>query len=804
MKVTLNWLRQYVDFTGSPEDLAEKLTMLGMEVEAMQKIGGEFEGIVVAQVITRDKHPNADKLSLCRVNDGRGERQIVCGAQNFKAGDKVPLILPGQTLPLKPGQPPMTIKVGKIRGVESQGMLCSPDELGLPEKIDGLLILREDAVVGQPFAEYLGRAGTDVVYDLEITPNRPDWNSVIGIARELSALTGSPLRIPDVTIPASSIGNEPTEKFVQVRDEQPELCPRYTARLIRGVKIGPSPDWLRSALEKAGVRSINNVVDVTNFVMLESGQPLHAFDFRLLGSSPAIVVRLAAAGEKFTTLDGKEHTLTGEMLLIADESKGIALAGIMGGQNSEINSDTSDVLLESACFKPQNIRATSKKLELRTDSSYRFERGADVGICDWASRRAAQLIIQTAGGTLLDPAIDHYPSPPAPKEITLRHEKTNELLGITVPAEDQNKFLERLDLARSGDSTFRIPTFRVDLKREADLIEEIARLYGINKIPSTPPRGAIGSHTFDSIHDQIGEARRILTGLGLNEAQGQTLISDASATLLGNQTQIAGLQRPLSSDMNVLRPSLLPGLLDSLRHNLTRQNGDVALFEIGRVFLQADGKFKEERRLAIALTGRRYAPFWSGADREAKFDIYDLKGALEEFFDQYGMRGLSWNRREPGGTFFLESAFIQLGKMPLGEAGQLSPVLQKRYDLRDAVFLAELNFDQLLARRVSAKTFKPLPTFPAIRRDVAMLVPEATAHEAVTVAVKQAKPANLEKFELFDVFRGKNIPEGQKSVAYAFTYRNAERTLTDAEVNTAHEKLIEQFKRDLSATVRDT
>lgn len=810
MKVTLNWLRQYVDFSGSAEELASHLTMLGLEVEGVQKLGGEFEGIVVAQVITRDKHPNADKLSLCRVNDGQDERQIVCGAQNFKAGDKVPLILPGHTLPARPGQPPVTIKVGKIRGVESQGMLCSPDELGLPDKTDGLLILREDAQIGQSFANYLGRQNSDVVYDLEVTPNRPDWNSVIGIAREISALTRQQLKLPEIKISPAQVGSEPTAKHVRVRVDEPELCPRYVARLIRGVKIGPSPDWLRSNLEKAGLRSINNVVDVTNFVMLETGHPLHAFDFRLLtaGASglPAVIVRRAQAGEKFVTLDGKERSLTGQMLLIADETRGIALAGVMGGQNSEINSDTADVLLESACFKPQNIRATSKKLELRTDSSYRFERGADVGNCDWASRRAAQLILATAGGTLLEPAIDAYPAPAAPREITLRHFKTNNLLGVVIPDEDQNGFLERLGLQRTGDATFRIPTFRVDLKTGVDLIEEIGRLYGVDKIPATPPRGAIGVNAFDAMHDQMAEARRILTGLGLNEAQGQTLISETAAALPphAGASQTAGLRYPLSGDMNVLRPSLLPGLLDALHHNIARQNTDLALFEIGRVFHQVDGKFKEERRLALALTGRRAPVFWSGADRDAKFDIADLKGALEEFLEQFGLRGISWTRQEASGPFYLESAAIQLGKLALGEIGQLSPVLQKKYDLRDAVFLAELNFEQLLARRAPAKTFKPLPQFPAIRRDVAMLVPDATSHDEVGAVVKKTRPANLEKFEIFDVFRGKNIPAGQKSVAYAFIYRNPERTLTDAEVNAAHEKLVEQFKQALHATVRET
>ncbi|HEX3797891.1 MAG TPA: phenylalanine--tRNA ligase subunit beta [Verrucomicrobiae bacterium] len=808
MKVTLNWLKQYVDFNWSPAELSERLTMIGIEVEGVQKIGGEFEGIVVAQVITRDKHPNADKLSLCRVNDGTGERQIVCGAQNFQAGDKVPLILPGASLPPKPGdKEPFTIKVGKIRGVESHGMLCSPQELGLPDQVDGLLILSPDARVGQPFAEYLGRAGNDVVYDLEITPNRPDLNSVIGIAREISAVTGNPLKIPNPgNLPASGAK---TAELIAVKIEDAELCPRYAARIIRGVKVGPSPDWLKQTLEKVGIRSISNVVDVTNYVMLEIGQPLHAFDYHLVtaanGQRPTIVVRRASEGEKFTTLDGQQRTLTNQALLIADETKGIALAGIMGGQNSEITSNTKDVLIESAYFKPQNIRATSKKLELRTDSSYRFERGGDVGICDWASRRAVQLILETAGGELAEGVVDVYPQPAEPKTISLRPEKTSQLVGIEIPADRQIKSLQSLglELTNAGSSTpaFRIPTFRVDLKREVDLIEEVARLFGIENIPSTPPRGAIGANAFDSVHDQLAEARRILTGLGLSEAQGQTLISSASAKLTGESV---ALQNPLSNDMDALRPSLIPGLLDALRHNLNRKNHDVALFEIGRVFAPNNGQVREERRVAIILTGQRQVPFWSGEDRAAKFDTYDLKGVLEEFLEQFGLRGYTFARREQSTTLLLESGTIQLGKNSLGELGQLLPALARRYDLRDAVLIAELNLDLLLARRNPSRMLKPLPQFPTIRRDVAMLVPEATTHEAVLGAVKQVKPANLENVELFDIFRRQNVPTGQKSLAYAFTYRNAERTLTDNEVNAAHEKLVEAFKRTLNATLRES
>ncbi len=801
MKVTLNWLKQYVDFDWSPDQLSERLTMIGIEVEGVEKVGGEFEGIVVAQVITRDKHPNADKLSLCRVNDGRGERQIVCGADNFKAGDKVPLIFPGHSLPAKAGQQPFTIKVGKIRGVESHGMMCSPQELGLPDQVEGLLILKEDAKVGQPFAEYLGRAGSDVVYDLEITPNRPDLNSVVGIAREIAAVTGNPLKLPEIRIQTSASS---IEDLVAVRIEDAELCPRYVARVVKGVKIGPSPEWLKATLEKVGVRSINNVVDVTNYVMLEIGEPLHAFDYHLLtrangAAHPRIIVRRAAEGEKFMTLDGQERTLTDQMLLIADETKSLAVAGVMGGQNSEINLNTVNVLIESAYSKPGSIRATSKKLELRTESSYRFERGGDIEICDWASRRAAQLILETAGGALASGAVDAYPKPFEPTQIPLRNTQTNAVLGVEVPPEEQIESLQRLGLeitmaAGVGPSTagrtpyttvFRVPSFRVDLKREID---------------------------------EIAEARRILLGLGMSEAQGQTLISESAAKLITGDALVP-LSNPLSSDMNVLRPSLLPGLLDALRHNISHKTYDVALFEIGRTFTNDDAGrvpsggvpprepttsgIKEERRVAIALTGQRAPLFWSGDERHAKFDIFDLKGSLEEFFERFGMRGLSYVRR-PGSTpLFLESATIHLGKFPEGEMGQLLPPLAKRYDLRDAVLLAELNLDLLLARRNTSKSFRALPAFPPIRRDIAMVVPEATTHEAVLQLVKQAKPPNLESTELFDVFRGKNVPSGQKSMAYAFTYRNAERTLTDVEVNAAHAKLVDQFKQRLQAVVRE-
>jgi phenylalanyl-tRNA synthetase beta chain len=808
MKVTLNWLKQYVDFNWSPEELTERLTMLGLEVEGVQKISGAFDGIVVAQILTRDPVPGSDKLSVCKVNDGKGERTIICGAQNHKPGDKVPLILPNFALPLKAGdKEPFVIKERKVFGITSQGMMCSPQELGLPDQVDGLLILPTDAPIGKPFGEFIGRTGSDVVYDLEVTPNRPDLNSVIGIAREIAALTGNPLKIPAIVF--LNTDSEPIGDMVSVRNDEPELCPRYTVRIVRQVNVGPSPDWLRSILEKVGVRSINNVVDITNYVMLESGQPLHAFDYQLLqrhaANAPKIIIRRANEGEKFTTLDGKARTLTDQMLLIADEMQAVALAGVMGGKNSEIHAGTENVLIESAYFKPQNIRATSKKLELRTDASYRFERGGDVGICDWASRRAAQLICDLADGQLLGHAIDNFPNEISSKEITLHFSKSKDLLGVGISHAEQIGFLTKLGLAivkqEPGECTFKIPSWRVDLKREVDLIEEVGRLYGIEKIPATPPRGALGANAFDSVYDQIGEARRILTGLGLNEAQGQTLVAKEECRI--KNEELVALANPLSSEMDVLRPSLLPGLIHSLRHNVSRKNYDAALFEIGRVFTNVNGHAKENRSVAVAITGQRAQPFWSGGERDAKFDACDLKGFVEEMLEQFGLRGIAFGKRAESTALFLESATVTLGgKVPLGELGQLLPTLAKKYDLRDAVFLAELNLDLLLMKRNPARSFKALPQFPSSRRDVAMLVAEATTHEAVLQTVKQAKAVNLESVELFDVFRGKGVPEGQKSLAYAFTYRAPDKTLTDTDVNTAHAKVLETLKTHLQVELR--
>lgn len=807
MKITYNWLARYVDFDWPPEELGERLTMLGLEVEKLERVGGGYEGIVAAEVLSQEPHPNADRLSVCRVNDGKGERQIVCGANNFKPGDKVPLILPGNALPKSSGsEKPLVIKAGKIRGAASDGMLCSGKELGVSEDAEGLMILDSGAQAGTPFADYLGAEAVDYVLDLEVTPNRPDWNSVIGIAREVGALSGGALKLPSVELEETE---DPVAERVCVRVEDAALCPRYSARLIRNGRVGPSPAWVRRLLEKIGIRSINNVVDATNFVMMETGQPLHAFDYRQLAGwergAATISARRARDGESFVTLDGREHRLPREAIMIADEEKALAIGGVMGGLNSEISESTQDILLESACFLPQSIRSTSKKLGIHTDASYRFERGSDPEIVDWASRRAGGLICEFSGGVLQAGATDAYPNPPSPSRISLRYEKTNRLLGVEIPGREQASLLRRLGLRQGEESEssgeFWIPSFRMDLKQEVDLIEEVARLYGADRIPATPPQGTVGRHEHDKLHDGLALARQILVGQGLREIQAQTLISERAAGIPSG-LELLALENPLSSDMNVLRPSLLPGLVEALRHNANRGLEDASLFEAGKVFCLRNGRPAEEERLALALTGGRFPPFWTKGKEAGDFDLFDLKGRLELLLEALGVRGGQWRRAETSESPFVEEGLLWIGKRVIGRLGQMQPRLAAHLDLKKAVLLAELDWRLLLAHRGGGKSFQALPMFPSVRRDAAMLVDETVSHAEVLRTVKKAKPDFLQKVELFDVFRGKGIPDGKKSVAYAFVYRDRRRTLKDEEVAAAHAKVIQRLQDEVAAEIR--
>ncbi len=743
MKFTYNWLKQYVDFEWSPSELAEKLTDAGIEVEDVQSLGGKIpEQVVIAQILSSEKHPNADKLSVCRVNDGTMERQIVCGAKNYKVGDKVPLALPGTAMAAG-----FTIKESKLRGVVSQGMMCSAEELGLPKGEDGLLILPADAPVGKKFAEYIGLG--DTVFDIEVTPNRPDWLSMIGIAREVSALTGNPLKLPEIAITESGAND------VTVKVETPELCPRYTARLIRGVKIGPPPAWMKSLLDKVGMRSINNVVDVTNYVLLESGHPLHAFDYNLIRGRQ-VIVRRAVNGERYEAIDGSQHELSAEMLVIADTERAVALAGIMGGKNSEISDATTDVLLEAAHFHPPNIRKTSKKLGLVSDSSYRFERGTDIEGLVWASNRAAALIQQLAGGQVATGIVDVLAKPIERRRVTCRYAQVNRLLGIEVPPATVKKIFVGLGLNVVSDGeavTVEVPSFRVDLEREADLIEEVCRIHGVEKVPAKMLPAVAQVSEFDAQWDYRARVRQVLTALGFHEALNQTMVAEAPLRL----------QNPLTSDMGALRASLLPGLLQNLRTNVSRHQFDLKLFEIGRVFA-VDGT--EKLHLGLAMTGRRTTGDWQ---RTEKVDYLDLKGVLEEL-------GLT------------------------AEIQTIPAVQARKMDLRDEVVLAEL---ELPAAQPVEKHYRELPKFPAIQRDMALIVDEAVPHGAIMDAIAAAQNKHLERVELFDIFRGDPVPPGKKSLAYSLTFRAADRTLTDAEANAAHEQLKRAVQRAVQCEIRE-
>jgi phenylalanyl-tRNA synthetase beta chain len=760
MRFTYNWLKQYVDVDWPPGELADKLTFAGIEVEAVVPTGGGvLQQVLVCQVLSSDKHPNAERLSVCRVTDGHGERQIVCGAKNYKVGDKVPLALPGVVLPNG-----MTIEEAKLRGIESQGMMCSAEELGLPKGEEGLLILPADTPVGISLSEAFG--GTDTVFDIEVTPNRPDWLSLIGIAREICALTGRPLKLPEFSVHESG---EPVERLTSVTVDAPDLCPRYTARLVRGVKIGPSPGWLRQLLEKVGLRSVNNVVDVTNYVLLECGHPLHAFDCNRLAER-RVVVRRATEGEQFLAIDGSAHELTTDMLVIADGARAVALAGIMGGKDSEISDSTTDVLLESAWFLPANVRRTSKQRGLSTDSSYRFERGADIDGVIWASNRAAALIQQLAGGQVARGMIDVLARPIVKRRLRCRYAQVNRLLGIEVPPETVKSIFSGLSLsvvsATSDACQVEVPTFRVDLEQEADLVEEVCRIYGVERIPAKMQPSTPAVSEFDTKWDSLARVRQLLTALGFHEAQNQTLVSEGELRL----------QNPLSADQQALRARLEPGLVANLRANVSRHQYDVKLFEIGRVFA-ADGT--ESLHLALAVTGRQHSDAWEKSLRETRLDYFDLKGAMDELGDALGVAVNSAIR-------------------------QIPPVQARKLELRDAVYVAELDLGPLLAARRRDQSFRELPRFPAVVRDVALVVDDTVSHADVVAAIESARNKLLERVELFDIYTGSSIPTGKKSMAYSLTFRAADRTLTDAEVNGAHEQLKRSLVQKLKCEIRES
>ena len=777
MKFSVNWLREFVELPSNVDELADLLTMAGIEIEAIEKRGANFDKVVVAQIKASEQHPNADRLSVCQVDDGSGQtRQIVCGAKNYKVGDKVPLALPGAVL-----VGDLKIKPSKLRGVESQGMLCSPSELGLSEDSDGLLILSSDAKIGAPIASLFPE---DTILDVEITPNRGDLLSHFGLARDIAALT-------QVAAPLLPSGDGAPGWAGSSVISAPKECPFISFRKIDNVKVGPSPDWLRAKIESVGIRSINNIVDISNFVMIELGQPTHAFDADKLKG--AMNVRFAREGEKFLALDGKTYVLNPDNVVIADQERAVGLAGVMGGEETGVSETTKNILLEAAWILPASIRRTARTLNLPSDASYRFERRVDPGMVLAASNRAAELMREIAGAT---PAPEiatggKLPSPPA--DVLLRYDHVDELIGVPVLPTRVDEILHRFGLQPASSSkeqsSWRIPSYRFDIQRDVDLIEEIVRVVGIANVPSRYRSRFTAESEADRNHDFEANIRARLAGRGLNEARTSKLISRKNAALEG----AIELRNPLTEDHAALRGNFFSPLLAVLERNVLAGAERVAMFELGRVFLPPNGK--EERHLGLVLWGKLApATHWRSQDRV--FDYFDLKGVIES-----AIGPATFKRTERADLVLAVEIFSD--NQRVGIAGQVASDRVRAIGSTHPVLFAELNLE---AHAVSRPMYREIDKFPAITRDIAMIVPEDLAHEKIVATIASANEPLLASVELFDVFSGaqeKNFGAGKKSMAYALTYRDKTRTLTNEEITVVHAKIRERLQRELGVELRE-
>ncbi len=801
MKIPLSWLKEYVDFEDTVEGVADKLTFSGVEVEAIETVGGGVDGVVVGEVLSVEKHPNADKLTRCKVNfGGPAEMTVVCGAPNVAVGGKYPFAPLGTALPAG-----FTIEKRKVRGIFSEGMLCAEDELGISKNHDGLMVLDAKWEAGTPLAEVMGPPET--VIEVEITPNRPDCLSLLGVAREVAALYGTKLKLPDVTLAES---NPAAEKATSVTVEDLTDCPRYTARFLQSVKVGPSPEWMKQRLEAAGIRAINNIVDITNYVMLECGQPLHAFDQKLLAEG-RIVVRHPKPGEKIVTLDGVERELESQMLVIADAAKPMAVAGVMGGEHSGINETTTDVLLESANFRPAAIRSTSKKLGLLSESSYRFMRGVDAELAEFGSRRAAQLMVELAGAKLLTGVVDVRAEPKKPWAVTCRPARLEALLGISATPKEIAKVFESLELKvlRSGADLIevQVPTFREDLTREADLIEEYARIYGLKKLPPVRSMATIVPGADDKPAQAQGRLREVLAGLGLQQVMNYSFLGEGLLDLFDkdNTPNRVKLANPLTADHTVMRDALLPQVVENIGTNVSRQVSELAFFETGRVFrLGSDGVPSEEEHVAVGLLGpagrtglNKFRPV-----SEQEMFLW-IKGLWEQAASALNLRGASlrpadrpWG--EPG-----RGMEIVLDENVVGWLGLLNVGIAREWRIHEPVGLLEAAVQPLVKDIAAIHGLTPPPGFPSIRRDVALIVDSGVRHERVLEVARASAPADLERIELFDIYPGKNLGEGRKSMAYAFTYRSKTGTLTDEVANGFQEKVNAALKSQLPAEIRE-
>jgi phenylalanyl-tRNA synthetase beta chain len=808
MKISYRWLREYVDTELPPSALADRLTNAGIPVEEAVPVVEGLGGVVVGEIETIERDLGESRPGhlnrLCRVALPDRKLSVICGAPNVAPGLRAALAPPGATLP--GGR---TIGVTTIRGVVSEGMLCSEKELGIGDDNDGILALPPDAPLGADLVTYLGL--DDTIFEIEITPNRPDALSIVGVAREIAAVTGAPFRFPQV-VAKEAEPEATTLTSVEIAD--PDLCPRYAARVISGLTVKPSPPWLAQRLRAVGLRPINNVVDVTNYVLWELGQPLHAFDHATLAGG-RIVVRRARPGEHLTTLDGRDRVLTPDMLMICDAERPVAVGGVMGGADTEVRPGTTMVLLESACFNPASVRRTSRALGLSTDAAYRFERGSDVEGVIPALDRAALLMADLGGGTVARGVIDVYPSPRPHSRIALRLERVERVVGAAPPRAEAIRILQALGFAVDDSGPVLqvvVPSFRRDIVQEDDLVEEIVRIWGYDKIPLTLAQaGEVTPVTRPADLALAGQTGRALTAAGLTECITYSFIDPAWLKAMGwdDPARLVALLNPLSVERSIMRPSLVPGLLEVLATNVRRQSPDVRVFEAGVTFAphrDADGDrpAHEELWLGVALTGQRAPRAWH-ASRD-RVDIYDAKGMAELALAVAGVPGAETQPWSPGE----EPGYLEPGRaarlladgQEVARFGEVAHRVREVFDLPTPVFVAEVSLTALAARPLLVPRYVSLPRFPAVQRDLALVMPEDVTVAEVEAFIRDQEVPWLVRVTLFDVYSGSQVGAGKRSVAWGLTYQATDRTLTDADVSGAHEHLVRDLETRFRAEVR--
>ena len=810
MLASLKWIKEYVSSADTPEVLADKLTRAGIPVEYITDLGAGIEKVVTGKVTAITHHPDADKLWVCSIDVGSEEvLQILTGAQNVKEGAIVPVAVVGSVLPGG-----MKLKKAKMRGLYSYGMLCSAAELGidqkvlLPEEREGILLLPADTAIGKDIKEILGL--DDLVFDFDLTANRGDCFNMLGLAREVAAINGVEVKMPSLIVHEN--GADDVKELISVKSIIPELCPRFAVRVLKNINIGPSPLWLQNRLRACGIRPINNVVDVTNFVMLELGQPMHAYDYDKV-EGQTLIVRTATAGEKLTTLDGQVRSLKDTMIVIADAKKVVGVGGVMGGLETEVTTDTKNVILEAATFDGVSVRRTSRALGLRSEASGRFERGVDTARTWDALNRAAYLLELIASAQTVSGIVEDYPLAYKERTITICPEKIAQRIGIAITKEEMIELLDKLSFKVQEQDTnlmLTIPTWRPDVTCAADISEEIARLHGLDNIQSKMPKVGItkgAQHASDDVQDTIKD---YLVATGLNEVINYTFINATAFDKIAltqddERRNVIEIMNPITDEFKVMRTTLIPGILNTVSYNLARQSGRVAIFEVGRVYVPTELPLQnfpaEKNIMSIALTGKRNELSWNESREE--FDFYDIKGLVTGLLDtlkiyDYSLQSANQPYLHPG-----KSCEIIYNNKVIGTFGEVHPVVQSAYDFNQAVYVLELELEALTAPALLIPQYKHLPKFPGMTRDLAVVVPRDVTMQDLEKVIKENAGPLLQNITVFDIYTGKQIGEGHKSMAFNLTLQAQDRTLTDNEADLIIKKVVNAIQETFAAKLRD-